>query len=53
MKKKEAIITVELVAESAFEDDERIVKELLECFREDAIYVPWVRNVKEIVVKEA
>jgi hypothetical protein len=52
VKKKKAIITVELVAESAFEDDERIVKELVGWFREDAIYVPWMKNVKRVVVKE-
>ena len=52
MKKKKAIITVELVAESAVEDNERIVQELLNWFQEDAIYVPWVKNVKDVVVKE-
>jgi hypothetical protein len=52
LKKKKAIITVELVAESAAEEDEKIVSELLEWFREDAICVPWVKDVKDIVVKE-
>jgi hypothetical protein len=52
VKKKKAIITVELVAESAAEDDERIAQELLNWFREDAVYVPWVKDVKDIVVKE-
>ncbi|MEM3641286.1 MAG: hypothetical protein QXQ94_05985 [Candidatus Bathyarchaeia archaeon] len=52
MKKKKAIITVELVAESAVEDNGRIVQELLDWFREDAIYIPWVKDVKDVVVKE-
>jgi hypothetical protein len=50
--KKRAIITVELVAESLAENDEKIARELLDWFREDAIYVPWVKNVKDVVVKE-
>lgn len=52
MKKKKAIITVELVSESAAEDDGKIVRELFNWFREDAICVPWVKDVKDIVVKE-
>jgi hypothetical protein len=52
LKKKKAVITVELVVESAAEDDEKIVMELFEWFREDAIYVPWVKDVKDIIVKE-
>ncbi|MGQ9726857.1 MAG: hypothetical protein ACUVQW_05575 [Candidatus Bathycorpusculaceae bacterium] len=52
MKKKKAIITVELVTESTAEDNEKIARELLAWFREDAVYVPWVKDVKEIVVKE-
>jgi hypothetical protein len=52
MKNKKAIITVELVAESKVESNERIVEELLEWFREDLIYIPWVKNVKEVIVKE-
>ena len=52
MKNKKAIITVELVFESAVEDDEKIVRELFDWFREDAIYVPWVKDVKDIVVKK-
>jgi hypothetical protein len=52
LKKKKAIITVELVAESVVEDDEKIARELFEWFREDAICVPWVKDIKDIVVKE-
>ncbi|MGQ9507143.1 MAG: hypothetical protein ACUVTB_04705 [Candidatus Bathycorpusculaceae bacterium] len=52
MKKKKAMITVELVAESAVEEDKRIVEDLLNWFREDVIYIPWVKDVKDVVVKE-
>jgi hypothetical protein len=51
MKKKTAIIKVELVAESLTEPDEKIVKELFDWFREEAIYVPWVKDIKNITVK--
>jgi hypothetical protein len=51
LKTKKAIIIVELVDESAIEDDEKIAQELLNWFREEAIYVPWVKDVKEVLVK--
>jgi len=53
MKRKKAIITVELVDESIIEADEKIMEELLNWFREDAISIPWVRDVKDITVKDA
>ena len=52
MKRKTAIIKVELVVESLTEPDEKIVKELFDWFREEAIYVPWVKDVKDITVKD-
>ena len=52
MKRKRAIITVELVDESIGEADEKIERELLEWFREDAISIPWVKDVKDITVKD-
>jgi hypothetical protein len=51
MKRKRAIITVELVDESIEETDEKIERELLDWFREDAISIPWVKDVKDITVK--
>ena len=48
MKRKRAIITVELVDESIEEADEKIERELLDWFREDAISIPWVKDVKDI-----
>jgi hypothetical protein len=51
MKRKKAIITVELVDESAEESDKAIELELLEWFREDST-IPWVRDVKDVTVKD-
>jgi hypothetical protein len=51
MKRKKATITVELVDESIKEADEKIVAELLKWFREDAIAIPWVKEVKNITVE--
>jgi len=52
MKRKKAVITVELVDESIEEADEKIARELLDWFREDVISIPWVKNVKDITVKD-
>jgi hypothetical protein len=52
MKRKKAIIMVELIDESAGEGNKEIARELLEWFREDVVAVPWVKNVKSIIVEE-
>jgi hypothetical protein len=52
MKRKMAIITVELVDESIEEKNEKIEHELLNWFRESSTFVPWVKGVKEITVKD-
>jgi len=52
MKRKRAIITVELVDESIEEADQKIEGDLLDWFREDAISIPWVKDVKDITVKD-
>lgn len=52
MKRKIAVITVELVEESAESNNETIKRELAEWFREDAFSFPWAKEVKSIVVKE-
>jgi hypothetical protein len=51
MKRKKAIITIELVDESILEADKEIERELLEWFREDA-HVPWLRDVKNIAITD-
>jgi hypothetical protein len=52
MGKKKAIITVELVEESAEEADEKIAKELINWLKEDVISIPWVKEVKGVTVKD-
>jgi len=52
MKRKRAIITVELVDESFEEANEKITQEMLKWFREGAISIPWVKDVKDITVKD-
>ncbi len=52
MKKKKAIIIVELVDESVLEADKEIERELLDWFREDVTSIPWVKNVKDITVTD-
>ncbi len=52
MKRKRAIITVELVDESAGYPNEKIVQDLIKWFQEEAISMPWVKEVKEIAVKD-
>ena len=48
--RKMAIITVELVDESFAHSNGAIMEELLQWFKE-AIVVPWVKEIKKIVVK--
>jgi len=52
VKRKSAIITVELVDESIEETNKKIEQELLDWLREDATSIPWVKNVKDITVKD-
>jgi len=51
MSGKRAVIIAELVDESLQERREKIVQELLEWFR-DVVCVPWIKEVKDITVKE-
>jgi len=52
MTKKKAVITVELVDESAVNSNETIAEDLLKWFQEEAVPAPWVKDVKKVVVKE-
>jgi hypothetical protein len=51
MKRKKAVIIVELVDESSEEENSKIAHELLDWLREDAVSIPWVRNVEDVTVK--
>jgi len=52
MKKKMAIIMFELVDESMEERNEKIVQELRNWFSEDAVSIPWTKEIRGITVKE-
>jgi hypothetical protein len=52
MKKKRAIIIFELVDESVEEKNDNIAKDLINWFREDAVSIPWVKDVKGVTVRD-
>ena len=52
MKRKLAIMIFELVEEASEEKDDVIRKQLVEWFREDNVSMPWIKELKSIVVKE-
>jgi hypothetical protein len=52
MKKKMAIIVFELVDESLEERNEKILQELRNWFYEEAVSIPWTKEIKDIIVKE-
>jgi hypothetical protein len=52
VKRKLAIMVFELVEEAAEEKDDVIKQQLVEWFREDAISMPWAKELKSIVVEE-
>lgn len=52
MKRKTAIMVVELVDEANEEKDDFVEKQLIEWFQEDTITMPWVKELKSITIKE-
>ncbi|MGB9959083.1 MAG: hypothetical protein ACPLKQ_00985 [Candidatus Bathyarchaeales archaeon] len=52
MKCKLAVITVELLDESSENSDEEIRRELARWFQEDAFLMPWLKEVRSIIIKE-
>jgi len=52
MKRKMAIITVELVDESIEDTNENIAKELIAWFREEPVMMPWVKQVRSVAVRK-
>ena len=52
MKRVLAVITFELVDESLAEKADVIKEELLKWFEEDCSLIPWVKRVKDIVIKK-
>ena len=52
MTKKKAVITFELVDESIANSKEAIAEDLLKWFRDEAVPVPLVKDIKKVVVQE-
>ncbi|MEM0007972.1 MAG: hypothetical protein QXJ07_06195 [Candidatus Bathyarchaeia archaeon] len=52
MKRKLVVIVAELVDEAAKERDNVIKQELAEWFREDAVSIPWIKELKSIAIQE-
>jgi hypothetical protein len=50
---KMAIITFELVDESAENPNSAIAEELLNYFRDEAVPAPWVKGVKKVDIQES
>lgn len=50
MRKKTAVITVELVDESIAASNMSIAEELRAWLRDEAVPAPWVKEVKSVVV---
>jgi hypothetical protein len=48
---KRAIITFELVDESAEKPNSAIAEELLKWFRDEAVPAPWVKDVKKVDIQ--
>jgi len=52
IKRKLAVIVVELVDETVEERNDVIKQQLVEWFQEDAVSIPWVKELKSIVIQE-
>jgi hypothetical protein len=51
MKVKRAVVTFELVDESSKESNEKLARELFEWFTKGEVFIPWVKDVKNVKVK--
>ena len=49
---KTAIITIELVDESVEKSNGAIAEELLKWFRDEAVPAPWVKEIKNVAVRD-
>lgn len=52
MKRKKAIVIVELVDEANEEKEDVVKRQIIEWFQEDAVTMPWVRELKSITIKQ-
>ena len=49
---KKAIITFELVDESVENPNSAIAEELLKWFRDEAVPAPWVKEIRNVAVRD-
>ncbi|HVO86102.1 MAG TPA: hypothetical protein VMT06_03155 [Candidatus Eisenbacteria bacterium] len=52
VRKKRAIVILELIDESLGQRNDLIAQELLAWFKEDAVSAPWIRDVKAVQIEE-
>ena len=52
VKGKKAFIRVELVEESSLEKNEKIKQEIFDWFSENGSWIPWAKEIKQIVIEE-
>jgi len=52
VKRKRAIVILELVDESLGQRNDLIAQELLAWFKEDAVSAPWIKDVKSVQIEE-
>ena len=53
MKKKKAVITIELVEESVFQSNETLEREIFESLSNETLRIPWLAVVKKVRVMES
>ena len=52
MKKKNAIIIIELVDESILQNNNKISQEIVEWFQTETTTIPWAKDLKNVTIKE-
>ena len=53
VKKKKAVITIELVEESVFQSNEKLEREIFESLSNETLRTPWLAQVKKVRVVES
>ena len=53
VKKKKAVIAIELVEESVFQSNEKLEREIFESLSTETLRTPWLAQVKKVRVVES
>jgi hypothetical protein len=53
VKKKKAVITIELVEESVFQSNDTLEKEIFKSLSNEMLGIPWLAEVKKVRVVES